>query len=129
VVDFDLCFKDEDARPNPFADLAVKLAMRPKAIAIVNHREHAKGFRERDPERNKTLTFATGAKIIGMFVSPAPILSHLPLLLTNLEPILSASMVHGAVVITMESKPFSLQVQCNSSHLRRTRFIWRQSLS
>lgn len=66
AVDFDVHFIDEATKPNPFADISAKLAGRPIAIAIVNHREHAKGYRERDPELNKTLSFAVGAKIIGV---------------------------------------------------------------
>ena len=69
AVDFDLCFKDMEAKPNPFAGRLSEFRNRPTAHASMNHREHSKGFRETDPEHHKTLQFALGARIVGMYVS------------------------------------------------------------
>lgn len=68
AVDFDLHVKNMESKACPFNDINAKLAARPAGIALVNHRDRVKGFRDHDPEGQKTLQFAVGAKIVGMYV-------------------------------------------------------------
>lgn len=70
AADFDVHFKAADPKVNPFHDITAKLASLPKAHAIVNHRERAKGFKGRDPDRCQTLQFALGARIVGITYPP-----------------------------------------------------------
>jgi hypothetical protein len=70
VTDFDICFLDMDQSPPYYGDVAQKTASLPSAIANANHREKSKGFRARDPEGNHSLSFAVGAKIVGLTFPP-----------------------------------------------------------
>jgi hypothetical protein len=65
-VDFDLHFLTMEAKTSPTADIATKLAAAATGFATVNHRDGYKGFKFVDPERNPTLQFAIGAKIVGV---------------------------------------------------------------
>lgn len=66
MTDFDLHFLHMNAKVSPFAELAAKLAARPKGRALVDHRKGAKGFKALDPEGHPSLQFAVGARIVGM---------------------------------------------------------------
>ena len=68
AVDFDIHFTSPEAKPATFnmAEIAPKVASRPKAHAIATHHPKPTTSKCRDPEGNPVLNFAAGARIVGI---------------------------------------------------------------